>query len=586
MYCSFEEARPFLFQATKASPRDAMAYFRLGNTYFALNEFDSAARHYYEAIKRCSTEDTDLLTKVHINMGIALESLGNLSAAEREYSKASKLADQHPRVHKLLGSVRSALGNYDGAIEALEQALRVTPDFADAWTDLGCVRRVTGNTKEARRCFNMALASDENNVEAHFNLGNILKESSKLKEAIIHYDAVLKEDPDHTMALLGRAVSLSMLAGDSLDDPRRKEAAQCLRRCLELCQEDDVLAVEVRRLYDLVTRNASTAQLRNQMSVIEDVVDDGIIPASVGHEDEAAPAAQTKNPDPPPSKPTVSKSDSDTYSIGTSRSDVQNRRMSRSMSMASIQSGVHPTDRSYDRLSSWVPPTCVMESDFSPDLVGAIQTSLYQASVQNIVGTMDVPLLQTLQPLTMLTLEALKNELYGSQSAITSPSKQSRAIRKIHVDDLIHMLYRLIQPRSPPHLVSTALTTLQQRIFPMLDLQDSGYLNFGTIMAMLALLVDAPARGRLGTAYRFLMSRSLGNATGENPITRADAVEFMVSLKVAFELPHNQRLLSQVVESNAGFQGSRFVMYEAFSKDVSTYFSVFDILPLLCNPLD
>lgn len=120
----FEEARPFLVEATRAMPENAVAYFRLGNTFFGLRDFDTAARHYYEAIKRSNKDDKDFLSKVHINMGIALESLGNLPAAEREYAKAAEMSPDHHRVHKLLGSVRYALGQYDEAAAALEHALR------------------------------------------------------------------------------------------------------------------------------------------------------------------------------------------------------------------------------------------------------------------------------------------------------------------------------------------------------------------------------------------------------------------------------------------------------------------------------
>lgn len=120
----YEEARPFLVEATRAMPENAVAYFRLGNTFFGLNEYDTAARHYYEAIKRSDKNDADFLSKVYINMGIALESVGNLPAAEREYAKAADMATDHHRIHKLLGSVRYALGRYDEAADALEHALR------------------------------------------------------------------------------------------------------------------------------------------------------------------------------------------------------------------------------------------------------------------------------------------------------------------------------------------------------------------------------------------------------------------------------------------------------------------------------
>lgn len=609
--CRFKEAQPFLRDATLACPEDPLAYFRLGNTYFALNEYETAAKAYFEAYKRC--EDSDpLLVKIHINMGISLESLDNLEAAEREYTKAARKEDQHPRVHKLLGSVRYALGDYDGAIEALEHSLkyddfeslmlhvadsplnlvffascRILPDFADAWADLGCVRITTGNKEEATRCFNMALASDEKHIEAHFNLANILRERSLPEEAIKHYDAVLDQEPEHTRSLLGKAVALCMLPDSRGDGGHRRQAAACLRKCLELCSEDDIIAIEVEKLYQLVRANGQPRDLENQLSAIQDAVDGTpqqslpdippSPPQEVPHSD---PKDDAHVPDEPRTNTHISHNESDTVSVATSKSGKTSMKMSRTVSMASIQSGMFLTDRSYDRLCRWTPPSRILKQDIASDVISAIEAS--GSSVDQILCTLDVPLLQALQPLTALTLDALRHEVQVSNSKIRSPSKSGKQTRKIHQSEILDTLQRLIQPRSPPHLVETALKALHKRILPLLDADGSGYLNFGIIMGILALLVDAPPRERLETAYRFIMSRSSGSVTGETPATRADIIEFLSSLKVAFELKHDWRLLQKQDQIPLS---SAFVMYEKFSADMHKFFSTFDILPLLCNPL-
>lgn len=156
------------------------------------------------------------------------------------------------------------------------------------------------------------------------------------------------------------------------------------------------------------------------------------------------------------------------------------------------------------------------------------------------------------------------------------------------MDDLLGILQRLIKPRSPRHLTELALSTLQRRVLPILDVGGNGFLNFGIVVAMLAIFVDAPGRERLGHAYRLLMSRTAHSSTGESLITKADSIEFMASLKVAFERDHNKRLLVEVCERNDNSslaQGSRYVMYEKFAKDIDTFFSEFEVFPLLCNPL-
>lgn len=124
--CRFEESKAFLHDATVAVSDDPLSFFRLANSYFALQDFDTASRMYFESLKRC-TEDDPLLVKIHINMGISLESQGIMLTAEREYRRAAELAPNHPRVYKLLGSARYALGDLEGASQALNHAL--TYDF-------------------------------------------------------------------------------------------------------------------------------------------------------------------------------------------------------------------------------------------------------------------------------------------------------------------------------------------------------------------------------------------------------------------------------------------------------------------------
>lgn len=438
------------------------------------------------------------------------------------------------------------------------------------------MRIALGNKKEAIRCFKMALASEEDNLEAHFNLGNILRELSKPKEAIQHYDFVLNQDPSNTLALLGKAVALSMLAEKSPNSKYRGEAVQCLRECIELCREDDALVIEIQRLCKLVKQSATRVQISNQLSVIEDVFEEGGPPHTPRKE---ASSVDTK---------VTATSDAKCESSPSRASNATSQAtMSRTVSMQSVQSGRHLTDRSFDRLRQWNPPRQISRSDFSAEVVDGIESMLGQDAIDQVLDKIDVSLLQTLQPLTTLTFDSLKILINAPKSHSNSPSK-SKIVRRIHADDVLEILERLIMPRSPRHLTELALTSLQRRIFPILDVEGNGMLNFGIVVAILAIFVDASGRERLGNAYRLLMSRTANSSTGENLITRADCIEYMASLKAAFEREHNKRLLVQVCESNENSkltQGSRFVMYEKFTKDIETFFREFEAFPLLCNPL-
>jgi tetratricopeptide (TPR) repeat protein len=631
----FEEARPFLVGATQATPEDPLVYFRLGYTYFGLNDFDSAARHFYEAIRRCTQHDGKLLVKIHINMGIALESMGNLKTAEREYSKAAVMDEEHPRVHKLLGSVRYALGNYEGAAEALERALKNVPDFADAWTDLGCVRRAVGNGKDAVRCFKMALASEPDNMEAHYNMGVLMRETSKPKDSLHHYDCVLDQDPEHSMALLGKAVALSMLADGAkpkdLASAHRKEAAACLRRFLDLCDPEDPLAIEVRKLYDMIRVDGSSRQISNQLSQLIDDAETAQRTPTTPVGGGTPPASPVKSFTPSKSqnsngvdrrrglarensrdqemdsklgnvareraeraveKNAMRRSPSQTshasqVSLASMSSRSQSQSLSRSISRtASAAVDRHPTDRSYDRLCRWHPPTRVVEEDFCEEVCKVIGAALArERAVEHTLGKLDVPLLQTLQPLTSLTFDALMTATYGARSSQSSPTKMRRkkCIREIHFHEFLEMILHLVRTRAPEHLVRATLMTLEHRVLPILDVRGTQHINFPVVMAMLAMLVDAPGRDRLVYAYRLLMARTTNSANGESLATKSDVVELMASLMAVFGLEHKRNVLQSAVSANV--RNSAIIMTEKFTEDMEKYWPEYELLPLLANPL-
>ena len=628
----FEEAQPFLVGATHATPEDPLVYFRLGYTYFGLNDFDSAARHFYEAIRRCTQHDGELLVKIHINMGIALESMGNLTTAEREYSKAAAMDEEHPRVHKLLGSVRYALGNYEGAAEALERALKNVPDFADAWTDLGCVRRAVGNGKDAVRCFKMALASEPANLEAHYNMGVLMREMSKPKESIHHYDCVLEQDLEHSLALLGKAVALSMLADGAkskdLVVALRKDAAACLRRFLELCDPDDPLAIEVRKLYDMIRADGSSRQISNQLSLLIDDAEAAqrlpttpvggsisprsplkdLAPSNIRTSKEAEQgrglARETSRDQEMDSKlgNVAAERTAGKNAIGRSQSQLsqtsqvslvsqssRSRSQSHSRSMSRTTSAAmerHPTDRSYDRLCHWHPPTRVVEGDFGGEVCRVMDAALArERSVVHILGKLDVPLLQTLQPLTSLSFDALMTATFGAQSNQTSPTKmlKNKCVREIHFHEFLEMILHLVRTRAPEHLVRGALMTLEHRVLPILDVGGTQHVNFPIVMAMLAMLVDAPGRDRLVHAYRLLMARTANSAHGESLATKSDVVELMASLMAVFGLEHKRNVLQSAVSANV--RNSAVIMTEKFTEDMEKYWPEYELLPLLSNPL-
>lgn len=401
---------------------------------------------------------------------------------------------------------------------------------------------------KAVSCFRSALSSDPNHIEANCNLANVLREQRKPKIALKHYETVLRQEPEHSNALLGKAVCLCMM--EEVQDPvsrrkYRKDATECLRQVVELGEHSEDIMEEIGRMQKMVASNATPDQISAQLGVIEGAVEDararfnGLqasppLPMAMPRE-KGGEVSREKGADISrkivASSPRNSESASVTTSISTqSRSRKSPSKMPRSTSMASVLSAVPLTNKSYDRLCTWSPPMNVTEADISAEMVEYFDS--LGCSIAFILSTYDLPLLQLLQPLTVLTLESLRHEFSHLKQSIAS-NRQLLALR-MGIEVAVQVIVQLVSARSPPHLVEILENTLRTRIFAMMDRDGTGLVSIPVVFAVLALLVDAPPRERIETAYRFLMARSCFNDTGEAPVTRGDVIEFISTLKVCY----------------------------------------------------
>jgi tetratricopeptide (TPR) repeat protein len=145
-------------------------------------------------------------------------------------------APDNPIAHQNLGDVLLKEGRVEPAIAQYEAVLRVAPDFQDAYNKLGSALGATGRFDEAVARLRQGLALGEN-PEIRHNLGFARHRQGRLDEAIAEYEAVLRLNPDHALALVHLAAALQ-------ERGRPAEAEEPLRRALRLRPAD----TEARRL--------------------------------------------------------------------------------------------------------------------------------------------------------------------------------------------------------------------------------------------------------------------------------------------------------------------------------------------------
>jgi predicted O-linked N-acetylglucosamine transferase (SPINDLY family) len=159
--------------------------------------------------------------------GNRAEDAGKLAEACALYREALRLAPQSARAHLNLGIALQALGDHAGAVARYEQALVLDPANAYAAYNFGKLRYERGAPGEAERLLRRALRSRPDFPQARVVLACVLEAQGHVQAAAAELEAALRSKPDDFGTLFIHAGILRRLG-------RVDEAASALRRALAL----------------------------------------------------------------------------------------------------------------------------------------------------------------------------------------------------------------------------------------------------------------------------------------------------------------------------------------------------------------
>ena len=142
---------------------------------------------------------------------------GLLEADEENYREAIPLFEQivktDPKVsvaNLQLGRALNSLGEYDKALPWLQKAVELAPQSVEAHYELGAALGEMGDYAGSAKQLEAAVAEDPNSDELHFYLGSAYEELDRAGEAMKQYQAALELNPDNYRAnlLLGRMFAM------------------------------------------------------------------------------------------------------------------------------------------------------------------------------------------------------------------------------------------------------------------------------------------------------------------------------------------------------------------------------------------
>jgi len=151
----------------------------------------------------------------HSNLGIVLQSAGNLGAAITAYRRSIVLDPGHANAHSNLGVLLRATGETAQAEAAYRSAIRLDPAHIDAWTNLGILLNAQKRTQEAAACYSKVITLRPKHRDARKLLALAHCTLGEITEAVRIFEEWLAEEP-------GDPVARHMLAAcTGLDVPER-----------------------------------------------------------------------------------------------------------------------------------------------------------------------------------------------------------------------------------------------------------------------------------------------------------------------------------------------------------------------------
>ncbi len=199
-------AKVYFLESLKNNPKNAAAYFGLGEVFTDLGQESDAIASYEKALA-----NDPGLTEIYIPLGILYFQKGEIAKADDLLTKALANSAETAETQVFLGVIRFSQNRNDDALAAFRRAETLDPDFADAYFRTGDVLMRQGKAKEALVEYQKAVSLRSTSFEGWRGAGAANFELANYTEAVNAYKQAtrLKNDNADLYAALGDAYRLS-----------------------------------------------------------------------------------------------------------------------------------------------------------------------------------------------------------------------------------------------------------------------------------------------------------------------------------------------------------------------------------------
>ena len=149
--------------------------------------------------------------QLHRDRGLNAAARQDWSEAVKNFRQAVAVEPNYAAMRLNLGTALERIGDARGALEQYEAALRLEPQLPEAHYGLGDLFERGGRDHEAIEQFRMAVQQNPNFLAAHLKLADAFRRTDQLEEALSQYRRVIDLNPGDAGARFGEAMALVRL---------------------------------------------------------------------------------------------------------------------------------------------------------------------------------------------------------------------------------------------------------------------------------------------------------------------------------------------------------------------------------------
>ena len=190
-------------KALQLNPSDAKLHYNLS---LALNKLGDQSAEREELLRAVQLDPS--LGVAQNELGLIALNSGKQSEAELRFKKAIAINSGDPEAKSNLGVLYSQQGKNDDAVKLLQQAIQDDPKYPKAHVNLGLIMAQRGAYAEAEQQFRTAIQVDPNNADAFGALGMLAAKTGHGPDAVKIFRRAVALNPNSADAHLNLGIAL------------------------------------------------------------------------------------------------------------------------------------------------------------------------------------------------------------------------------------------------------------------------------------------------------------------------------------------------------------------------------------------